>query len=172
MRLDLEKKGINWAISFFVLVFVLQWLMLWLGSVLPIYDIIMYKDTKISYFEYVSVGVSVIGLFINAVADRQLHSYIQQSKQGKKPQDTFCKRGLWKYSRHPNYVGQAMYFIGLSMWAYSVNGSWVSILGPYNIILLLVAYALPIMEKRMLAKEERRKDYQQYIKDTPAMIFF
>ena len=69
-------------------------------------------------------------------------------------------RGLWALSRHPNYLGEILFWWGLYLFALASNPSfWWVVAGPLAITLMFIFASIPMIEKRML---KRRKDYQAY----------
>ena len=74
--------------------------------------------------------------------------------------DKIMKQGLWKYSRHPNYLGEVMFWIGLYVMALSVNDVpvWL-ILSPLSMVVLFVFISCPMMDERSLKKRPEYKDY-------------
>ena len=57
----------------------------------------------------VGLGVSVVGMMVEALADHQKNVF-----KSKNP-ESFCNVGLWRFSRHPNYAGELMIWWGLGM---------------------------------------------------------
>ena len=78
----------------------------------------------VEWWPIVVAGVVVwaIGLFFEAVGDRQLAAYKQQPKETRPP---VMDRGLWRYSRHPNYFGDACIWWGLWL-AAGLGSGWVA----------------------------------------------
>jgi steroid 5-alpha reductase family enzyme len=75
--------------------------------------------------------------------------------------------GLWRYSRHPNYFGDAVFWWGLFAMAVGVGGLW-TIPGPVVMTLLLLKISgVPLLEARM---EETRPGYREYVRRTPAFV--
>ena len=73
--------------------------------------------------------------------------------------------GLWKYTRHPNYFGEAVQWWGLGLMALSI--AWLSLLSPIIItFLLLKVSGVPMLEK----KWKDNKEYQKYKKHTNAFF--
>lgn len=85
---------------------------------------------------------SIIGLIVEIIADRQLATFLKI----KKPWEIFT-RWLYKYSRHPNYFGESVFWLGISLislpFSYIGFISWISIT-----ILLLFVSGVPLQEAR------------------------
>jgi steroid 5-alpha reductase family enzyme len=96
-----------------------------------------------------------MGLLIETVADLQLYMFkaIQENK-GK-----FMTSGLWRYSRHPNYFGEATFGWGLYIVACSFERGWITFYSPLIITLLLrYVSGVPILEKDFA----KRPGFQEY----------
>ena len=77
-------------------------------------------------------------------------------------------QGLWGYSRHPNYFGNAVLWIGLGIIGIASGGPWWSLIGPtLMIFLLLKVSGVSMLESTII---NRRPGYQQYIEEVSAFI--
>ena len=110
-----------------------------------------------------SVGavLALAGIGIEAVADAQLARFrADPSRRGQ-----VMDRGLWAYSRHPNYFGEACVWWGLGLMACSAGGAW-ALLSPVLMTgLLLRVSGVSLLEKDMAL---RRPGYDDYVRRTPA----
>lgn len=106
----------------------------------------------------------VIGFSIEIVADRQLARFLARP-EGERG-GRVMRTGLWRYSRHPNYFGEALLWWGI--WLASFGSLWyVAIVGPLTITLLLrFVSGVPLAEARMKDDPE----FIAYAKVTPAMF--
>jgi steroid 5-alpha reductase family enzyme len=109
IRKQLEAKGINWSVPGFVLVYISQWLMVWLATI-GIYDI-MTSSHNLNFSDMFGFLLIVCGVLLEFVADQQLINFISFSKSAKNP---VMKTGLWSVSRHPNYIGQMLIWVSLN----------------------------------------------------------
>ena len=78
------------------------------------------------------------------------------------------EEGLWRYSRHPNYFGEILFWI--SLWLFAMAASpeaWWTGIGALAMIVMFVFASVPMMEERSLA---RRPGYAEYIRRTSAFI--
>ena len=77
-------------------------------------------------------------------------------------------RGLWAYSRHPNYFGEIMFWWGIFFFGLAADFHyWWTIIGPVSVTLLFTVISIPLMEKRNL---ERRPDYAKVRESIPVLI--
>lgn len=77
-------------------------------------------------------------------------------------------KGLWYYSRHPNYFGEQLWWWGLAIFGWSLGGTWVFIGALINTLCL--AYVTTLVEKRMLKQEYRVESYKMYQKTTSIWV--
>ncbi len=107
--------------------------------------------------------VALVAIIIEATSDRQLRRY--QRDPGGQP---FLATGLWQYSRHPNYFGEVLFWIGIFIFSLGVKPlHWWIIPGPVGMILLFWFISLPMIDKRML---KRKEGYREYYNRTSAII--
>ena len=79
----------------------------------------------------------------------------------------FCKRGLWRYSRHPNYFGEALLWYGIWLIACSIKWGWASFFSPLMLSLLVrFVTGVPLLEERHKDNEE----FKQYKAETNTLI--
>lgn len=103
------------------------------------------------------------GFGIEAVADRQLARF----KSRPAGHGEILDRGLWRYSRHPNYFGEILVWWGLWIIALSVPYGVLSAAGPLLITFLLLRVSgVPLLE----AKMRRDPKYSEYLKVTPVLV--
>jgi steroid 5-alpha reductase family enzyme len=114
--------------------------------------------------DIIAILVTGSAIFIEATADRELKIFI--SKRGNSEET--INRGLWAYSRHPNYFGEVLFWWGLYLFALSANPAyWYLIIGPVAITLMFVFVSVPMMDKHMLSK---RQSYIRNMETVPALI--
>jgi steroid 5-alpha reductase family enzyme len=111
----------------------------------------------------------LIGFLMEAVADNQKRVFKQQKNTHKE----FIQTGLWARSRHPNYFGEILLWIGVAIIAYPALYQWqlITIISPLFVILLLTKISGISMQEKQA--DERWADdagYQAYKKRTPVLI--
>ena len=113
--------------------------------------------------DYAGAVVWGIGFIFEVVADRQLARFkADRSKRGK-----VLDTGLWRYTRHPNYFGEAMLWWGFYLIAIGA-GSWWTLFAPLLMtFLLLKVSGVTLLEADI---QERRPDYRAYIARTNAFV--
>lgn len=114
---------------------------------------------------YLGVIIAFLGIIIETVADGQLHSFKNVSSND----GLVCDKGLWKTSRHPNYFGEILFWIGI-WWmgsSFYKDSTWILIFSPLIIFLMFVTISIPMMEKRQL---ETKQGYKEYMESTNMLL--
>jgi len=136
------------------------------------YTIIKYNNFafsgSIQFVVYVGLLIAFIGLFFEVVGDEQLRQHI------KKKTRTLLQTGLWSITRHPNYFGEILIWIGLYIAGISLvlNGDIniiyyvVLILSPIIMSVVLIKISTPLLEKNMTKYD----GWEDYTKKVP-MLF-
>ncbi|HSA95128.1 MAG TPA: DUF1295 domain-containing protein [Acidobacteriota bacterium] len=109
------------------------------------------------------VLVWMAGMFFEAVGDAQLARFKRDpAKKGK-----IMDRGLWRYTRHPNYFGESLMWWGIFLIALDVRYGWTTVVSPLLITYLLVKVSgIPLLEKRYAGNAE----FQAYARRTSAFV--
>ena len=118
----------------------------------------------------IGIGVFGFGLVFEAVADWQKYQFSLK----KRNKGLWVSAGLWKLSRHPNYFGEIVVWLGLFIVAFdqlSTLQVGIAAMSPlYIATLLLFVSGMPILEKSADKKWGHDKKYQQYKKQTPLLL--
>jgi steroid 5-alpha reductase family enzyme len=113
--------------------------------------------------------VWVFGFAIEATADAQKSRFrAEPENKGK-----FIHTGLWAWSRHPNYFGEIVLWIGVAVIALPVlrGWQWVTLISPVFVTLLITRISgVPMLEKRADEKWGDQEDYEAYKERTPVLI--
>jgi len=121
------------------------------------------------FFALIGFLVWVFGFTIEVVADVQKSSFNSNPKNKNK----FIHTGLWARSRHPNYFGEIILWIGVAIIALPVlrGWLWLCLISPVFVTLLLTRVSgVPTLEKKAEKKWGGRKDYEAFKKRTPMLI--
>lgn len=111
----------------------------------------------------------LIGFSIEAIADNQKRTFKQQQNT----HNSFIQTGLWSRSRHPNYFGEILLWIGVAIIAYPALNEWqlVTLVSPLFVIILLTKISgIPMQEAQAQKRWKDNQDYQAYKKRTPVLI--
>ncbi len=122
------------------------------------------EPAALGFMDGLGLGVWLLGLIIEAVADRQLRSFRENPDNAGRVLD----QGLWRYSRHPNYFGESLVWLGIYLVAASTPAGRLTIFSPVLMtFFLLKVSGVPLLE-RALAR--RREGYRAYVERTSAFI--
>lgn len=119
-----------------------------------------FEMTKIQPFLIIGPLIALFGLIFETIADRQLSAFIKT----KKPGEIFMK-GLYRYSRHPNYFWESVFWLGISLIALPL--SYLALIGWVTItVLLLFVSWVPLQE----ARYAWRPDWEEYRSRTSVFV--
>jgi len=135
--------------SFFQ-IFMLQGIFLLLISY-PVALVNLSAAKGLSPLDFAGALVWLGGFFFEAVGDYELKKFRQKAENRARIMTT----GLWKYTRHPNYFGEATQWWGIFLIALSVPGGWAALISPLTIsFLLLRVSGVAMLEKKYAGNEE------------------
>ncbi len=144
---------------------------LWVTFSLAAALIVVTSQQRVPLDIYYVIGLVIwlIGFGIEAIADQQKKSFRENpANQGK-----FIQEGLWSWSRHPNYFGEIVLWVGVAIIALPVltGWGWVALISPVFITILLTRISgVPMLEKRADEKWGGQQDYETYKKSTSVLI--
>ncbi len=157
-----ESWGDHQRINAFFKVFMLQGFLQFLVAM----TIITYGN-QINNVVLVIIGILIFifGLAFESIGDKQLKDFkANPNNKGK-----IIQSGLWQYTRHPNYFGEATLWWGIFLVGIGIGAPYHSIIGPLTITFLVrFVSGVPLLEK----KYKDRPDFIEYKKKTPVFIPF
>lgn len=159
-----QKRGPAFTYTSLWVVFLLQGVLIWLIS-FPI--VAIYADpapTDLHLLDGLATLFVLVGIYFEAVSDWQLLRFKTAPQNKGKVMD----RGLWRYSRHPNYFGDALVWWGFGLFAVATGTHFWTVLSPIIMtVLLLRVSGVSLLEKNIV---ERRPEYADYIRKTSAFV--
>ena len=156
-----KARGKQFPLISLFTIFWFQAFLLWVIS-LPILGSIA-SQAPLGFFDILGMVVFLIGLTIESISDTQLALFRAVPTNKGHVLDT----GLWRYSRHPNYFGEAVLWWGLYLIAVSAAAYW-AIVGPILITFLLLRFSgVPMLEEGLSVS---RPGYSEYIKRTSSFL--
>ncbi len=156
------KFGARWWWWSLFQVFWLQALLLWVIS-LPLQAAVT-SAVPLGVLGYAGGAVAALGLVIEGLADYQLTRFRGDPANAGKVMD----RGLWAWSRHPNYFGDALMWWGYFLIGFGASHAWWLVLSPIAMtVLLLRVSGVSLLEETIV---ERRPAYADYIRRTSAFV--
>jgi steroid 5-alpha reductase family enzyme len=124
---------------------------------------------ELGWVALIGFFVWIFGFAFEVVADNQKNRFREDSANKGK----FIQTGLWARSRHPNYFGEIVLWIGVAIIAIPVlqGWQWLTMISPIFVTLLLTRVSgVPMLEKRADEKWGGQADYEAYKKNTPILI--
>jgi len=133
-------------------------------SLYPIY--VALNSESLNELVYVGFVIIIIAVVIQYISDDQMRKFRKdKSNLGKT-----MKYGLWKYSRHPNYLGEVSFWFGIYIFALASGLTTIWLLAcPIVMLALFVFISCPMMDNRSL---KRRSEYKEYMDKTPQLFMW
>ncbi len=120
----------------------------------------------ISWLTLAGAAVCISAVFLQIFSDRQMRIFRTNAEYKGK----HIESGLWKYSRHPNYLGEVSFWWGIFIMQLGAAPQyWWTIAAPVLMTLLFVFISIPMMEKRL---SDTKKGYDAYKKTTSILLFW
>lgn len=159
-----KKYGKNyWIISLFQ-VFYLQSVLLWIVSTPIQIGQASYTPAYLIWSDFIGIGIWLIGFLFETIGDIQLAIFKSKDENKGKVFD----KGLWKYTRHPNYFGESLIWWGIFFIAVSTPYGIYSIISPILITFLLLRVSGVTMLEKGIKKT--KPEYEDYIKKTSSFF--
>ena len=155
------RNGPNFPLTSLVYIFLLQAVLAWLVST-PLLAAFAYPREWSVWIDCTGATLVVVGIVFEAVGDQQLATFKAKAANKGKVMD----RGVWRYTRHPNYFGEFCVWWGFFVMVLPFG--WWSIVSPIVMsVLLLKVSGVGLLEKDIV---ERRPAYRDYIARTNAFF--
>jgi len=154
-----EKTGVFYPVINFVGIHMVPTLIVY-GCILPgVY--VFENDAGWNAGSVVFFCLSLAAVILQGTSDVQMHRY-------RKCRDAqFCRHGLWKYSRHPNYLGEILMWWGVALSAISLfSDKWYLAAGALANTVLFFAVSIPMADDRQSAKP----GFAEYKKETRMLL--
>lgn len=167
---DKRFDEIKTSASRFFMTWTLQGMWVSICSACALAAISSAKGVEINMLFYIGLVCFLIGFITEIIADNQKTKFREDPKN----KDNFISSGLWAYSRHPNYLGEIVLWLGVSIMAVSsLSGpQYITLISPvFTYVLLVYISGVRILEANGKEKWGNLETYQEYLKTTPALIF-
>lgn len=166
---DRRFRAIKRSFARFLLAWTLQglWVSLTLAAALAAITSLL--KLPLDFFALLGSLVWLSGFAIEVIADRQKREF----KADPENRDRFIRTGLWAWSRHPNYFGEILLWIGVAIIALPVlrGWQWATLVSPLFVTLLLTRISgVPMLETRADEKWGGQPEYEAYKAGTPVLI--
>ena len=122
------------------------------------------NDVDVNVYLYISSIITLIAVILETVADEQMRKFRSDPRNKGKT----MKYKLWRYSRHPNYLGEVGFWFGVYFMGISSGFAplWL-IVCPLAMLLLFVLVSCPMMDERSL---KNRPNYKEYMDNTSQLM--
>lgn len=151
-----------WWVSFFQ-VFMLQGVLLWIISA-PLWAVQQAGTVSFpGYFDYAGIVIWLVGFVFETVGDQQLRKF----KSDPENKGKVLQSGLWKYTRHPNYFGDAAVWWGFGLFS-AATGNYLALIGPVLMTWLIIRVSGVSMLERTLI--HTKPEYAEYVSGTSAFF--
>lgn len=159
-----DKAGPGFAYKSLVTVFYLQAALVAIICLPHLFIQLGERPPEPRWSDWLGIALFAVGFFFEAVGDWQLQRFrADPANQGK-----VLRTGLWRYTRHPNYFGDAVMWLGFFFGALGSLGGWVTFVSfALELFLLLKVSGVVLLEKTIV---HRRPEYRDYIETTPAFF--
>ena len=168
---DRRFREVKQKFSGFLVWWTLSALWVFLTTVNALVMIINNVSYHNDYYFYIGLVIWIAGFSFEVIADEQKRKFRSQSSN----KEHFISTGLWSISRHPNYFGEILLWIGMAVIAFPTLQGWqyISLISPIFIYLLLTRMSgVNLLEKYADEKWGGDENYQVYKRDTPVLIPF
>ena len=154
-----EKTGVFYPIINFVGIHLVPTLVVY-GCTLPaVYALVYSAESNV--LSVICVGLSCLAFTVQGIADIQMHKFKKQKKSG------FIRTGLWKHSRHPNYLGEILMWWGVALASCcAMPDRWYLIAGAVANTILFFSVSIPMADGKM----SKREGFQEYKSHTRMLL--
>jgi steroid 5-alpha reductase family enzyme len=158
-----QAAGKSWWWRSYFKVFLLQGFLLWLVSAPLLAAQVSASPARLTALDVLAVLVWGMGFFFEAAGDWQLRRFKANPANG----GGLLTSGVWRYTRHPNYFGDAVQWWGFYLFALAAGGWW-AVFSPLLMTFLLVRVSgVAMLEKSLV---DNKPGYREYMRRTSAFI--
>lgn len=133
-------------------------------AMVPVYVALTRPGAGLVWLAWLAFAVGLAAVALELVADVQMHRFVAQRRSGEA-----MDRGLWGWSRHPNYFGEFAFWAALALFGIAAAPAdwWWLILGALAMLAMFLGASIPMMEQRSL---QRRPAYQDVVDRVPRFV--
>lgn len=118
---------------------------------------------------YFGLFIFLSGFILEIIADTQKSKFRSNTEN----KNRFISTGLWSFSRHPNYLGEIILWLGISVMSISALSGWqyITLISPvFTYILLVYISGVRLLEESGKEKWGHLEEYKKYLKNTPSLL--
>ena len=120
---------------------------------IPMYDAL---NKQIDVFTYFGFSLCFIGVLYEIISDQQLYNF-------KKNNTGIINSGLWKYSRHPNYYGEILFWWGIYFYGVSNGTAFNWIFAPIAMTIMFLYVSIPWIENKIIKTRPKYLEYKNKV---------
>jgi steroid 5-alpha reductase family enzyme len=158
-----EEAGPSWWWKSFLRVFLLQGVLMWIISTPLLAAQFAAAPDRLTVLDYLGVLVWLVGFFFESTGDLQLVRFKADPANKGRVMD----RGVWRYTRHPNYFGDSAQWWGFYLLAAAAQSGWWTIFSPILMTFFLMRVSGVVLLEKTLSS---RPGYEEYIHRTSAFF--
>lgn len=127
---------------------------------LPLWPAMTSGTHDLGILSVIALAVCIAATAISLLADEQLRLFRERNTD---PQ-AFMQTGVWSWSRHPNYFGEWLFWVGIFLFGYAADPDyWWTGIGAVLMLGMFLFASVPMMEKRMLEKRPAYAEYKRRV---------
>jgi steroid 5-alpha reductase family enzyme len=154
-----QHFGRNWWWLSLIQVFLLQAILIWFVPA-PLVAALLYSHMPMGWADYLGIVVAAAGLIFETLADSQLAAF----RTDPASRNQIMDRGLWGWSRHPNYFGECVMWWGCFLIGYAASHQIWLLLSPILVtVLLLKVSGVSLMEETIASRRPGYADYRRRV---------
>ena len=113
-------------------------------------------NKDIDIFTYIGFSFCLIGVLYEIISDQQLYNYKKNNKG-------IIETGLWRYSRHPNYHGEILFWWGIYLYGVSIENIFNWIFAPIAMTIMFLYVSIPWIENKIIKTRPKYLDYKSRV---------
>jgi len=167
---DKRFKEIKQSPTRFLLAWSLQGMWVSMCSLCALTALSTENGVVLNGYLYLGFGLFLTGFLIEIIADKQKSKFRSNTDN----KDKFINTGLWSKSRHPNYLGEIILWLGISIMSISsLSGlQYLTLVSPlFTYLLLVYVSGVRLLEESGNKKWGHLESYKEYKKNTPRLFF-
>jgi steroid 5-alpha reductase family enzyme len=168
---DRRFRSIKASFPVFLMTWTLQGTWVFITACCALAAITSLHSVPIDVPFWIGLSLWVFGFVIEVTADQQKSAFRAKPENA----DRFIRSGLWAWSRHPNYFGEIVLWLGIAMIAYPVLVGWqlVTLISPLFVVVLLTFISgVRMLENRADKTWGDDPEYQAYKRNTPVLMLW
>lgn len=154
-----EKTGVFYPIINFIGIHLVPTLVVYLATMPAVF--VVTTQLRLNIWAVLGFIVSILAVLLQGISDVQMQAY-RKNKKG-----AFIRNGLWKYSRHPNYLGEILMWWGIGLYAFAlIPSQWWLLTGAVANTALFFFVSIPMADKR----QAKKRGFAKYKRETRMLL--